>query len=439
MASAGEIFELAATNLLFSEMKEELLRNPVFKMAVDQFDRTAEHLGLSEALRERCKWPTRIATVAVPINRNDGTTEVFYGYRVQHLLSRGPVKGGLRFDPNVAMGEVAALAMWMTWKCALMGLPFGGGKGGICCDPRTMEVDELERLTRRFTQELLPNIGENTDVMAPDMGTNEQVMAWILDTYSTHVGHVEPAIVTGKPVALGGTLGRIEATGHGVAFLVAQAMSRLKIKTDQATAVIQGFGNVGQYAARTLTSYGVKITGVSDITGAIWNSEGIEFKELVKFVKSHGGVKGFPGAEAIDAEAVLIQPCTILIPAALEQAIHAENAGKLQCQILAEGANGPTSTEADRIIEERGDIFVIPDILCNAGGVTVSYFEWVQNLQRYSWSQSEVMSRLETQLRAAFDKVLAYGKRHSLPNRIAALALGIKDTAAIKAQRGLFP
>ncbi len=420
-------------------MKNELIRNPVFRMAAEQFDRTADHLGLSAELRERCKWPTKVVSVAVPFHRDNGETEIFYGHRVQHLLSRGPVKGGLRYHPAVELGEVAALAMWMTWKCALMELPFGGGKGGIACDPRELSTSEMERITRRFTQELLPVIGENTDVMAPDMGTNEQVMAWILDSYSTHVGHLQPAIVTGKPVALGGTLGRIEATGHGVAFLAARAMTRLKIDSNKATAIIQGFGNVGQYAARTLSSYGVKIVGVSDVTGAIWCENGVDVEALREQVGKTGTVIGYPGSKEIDAAEMLIQECTVLVPAAIDMVLTKDNAPNLKCRILAEGANGPTTPEADAIIEARGDIFLIPDILANAGGVTVSYFEWVQNLQRFSWTQSEVMTRLETKMQAAFDRVLNYSKYKKVPHRIAALALGIRDTAEIKKKRGLYP
>ncbi|MFC5050811.1 Glu/Leu/Phe/Val dehydrogenase [Rubritalea spongiae] len=420
-------------------MKEQLLANPVFRMAADQFDRTADFLNLSVEIRKRCKWPMRLLTVSIPIKLDNGETEVFYGYRVQHQLSRGPVKGGLRFHPNVELGEVAALAMWMNWKCALMELPFGGGKGGVACDPRSMSQAELENLTRRYTSEMLPFIGPETDVMAPDMGTNEQTMSWMLDVYSTHAGHMVPGIVTGKPVKLMGSEGRTAATGHGVAFLAARALTKCKIKHETATAVIQGFGNVGYHAALTLERFGVKITGISDVTGAIFSVEGINIRKLAEHVEQTGGVRNYAGAAPIDPEVLLVQECDVLIPAALERVITEKNAAHLKCRVLAEAANGPTTTKADQIIEERGDIFLIPDILCNAGGVTCSYFEWVQNLQRFQWSEQEVLTKLDTKMAKAFDRVIAFSKYNKLPHRVAALALGIKEVADVKEQRGLFP
>lgn len=420
-------------------MKKNLLNNKVFHMAAEQFDRTADFLGLDQAVRERCKWPKRLITVTVPIQRDNGKTEVFFGYRVQHHLSRGPVKGGLRFHPNVNLGEVAALAMWMNWKCALMDLPYGGGKGGVACDPRKMSLREQESVTRRFTTEILPFIGPETDVMAPDMGTNSQTMAWITDVYSTHAGHLVPDIVTGKPVALQGSEGRDRATGHGVAFLVTRAFDKLGIQEKGATAVIQGFGNVGYHAAKTLYGYGVKITGVADVTGSLWNEQGIDIDQLAEYVKETRGVKGFPGAEEIDPEEMLIQPCTALVPAALERVINDKNAAQLQCRVIAEGANGPTTPKADAILESRKDIFLIPDILCNAGGVTVSYFEWVQNLQRYQWTEEEVLTKLETKLETAFEKVMLFSEQNNTPHRVSALALGISEVASTKSIRGLFP
>lgn len=420
-------------------MKNELLENDIFHMAASQFDRTADFLGLNQSVRERCKWPKRLLTVSVPIQRDNGETEVFFGYRVQHHLSRGPVKGGLRYHPDVTLGEVAALAMWMNWKCALMGLPFGGGKGGVACNPRTMSIREQENLTRRLTDELLPFIGPEIDVMAPDMGTNEQTMAWITDVYSTHAGHYVPGIVTGKPVAIQGSEGRTQATGHGVAFLVTRAFAKLNIKDQNATAIIQGFGNVGSHAALALSRYGVKITGVSDITGAIWNEQGINIKELIPFANKTRGVTGFPEAEPIDPDEMLLQPCDTLIPAALERVINDKNAAQLQCRVLAEAANGPTTPLADTIIEQRDDIFVIPDVLCNAGGVTVSYFEWVQNLQRYQWSEQEILTKLETKLEKSFENIINFAKRNQTSHRVAALSLGIQEVATAKAVRGLFP
>ena len=420
-------------------MKEQLLANPVFRMAADQFDRSANFLDLSDDVRERCKWPKRLLTVSIPVKKDNGETEVFFGYRVQHQLTRGPVKGGLRFHPNVELAEVAALAMWMNWKCALMGLPFGGGKGGVACDPRNMSESEMENLTRRYTAEMLPFIGPETDVMAPDMGTNEQVMAWMLDVYSSHAGHLVPGIVTGKPVNLQGSEGRTAATGHGVAFLATRALTRCRIKHEKATAIIQGFGNVGYHAAMTLSRFEVKVIGISDVTGAVYDPDGIDVRALAEYAAANQGVKGYAGAAAIDPDEMLLQPCSVLVPAALERVINSENAGKLQCRVLAEAANGPTTTEADRILEERGDIFLVPDILCNAGGVTVSYFEWVQNLQRFQWAEQEVLSKLDTMMAKAFDRVIAFATANDLPHRVAALSLGIKEVADVKKQRGLFP
>lgn len=420
-------------------MKEQLLSNPVFGMAARQFDRSADYLDLSADVRERCKWPKRLITVTIPIRRDSGETEVFFGFRVQHHLSRGPVKGGLRFHPNVELGEVAALAMWMNWKCALMGLPFGGGKGGVTCDPRSMSGGELENVTRRYTSEMLPFIGPETDVMAPDMGTNAQTMAWMTDVYSTYAGHFVPGIVTGKPVNLQGSEGREAATGHGVAFLATRALTKVKIKHEKATAIVQGFGNVGSYAALTLSRFGVTVIGISDVTGAVFNEAGLNIELLIEHVAKTGGVVGFSEADPIDPQLMLEQKCDVLVPAALERVITEENAPKLKCRVLAEAANGPTTTAADTIIEARGDIFLVPDILCNAGGVTVSYFEWVQNLQRFQWSEQEVLTKLDTMLAKAFDRVIWFAETRELSNRVAALSLGIKEVAEVKQQRGLFP
>ena len=420
-------------------MQDILLEDPVFAMAASQFDRVADFLDLGEDIRERCKWPKRVISVSVPVKMDDGTTKVFPAYRVQHHLSRGPVKGGLRYHPHVKMGEVAALAMWMNWKCALLGLPFGGGKGGIACDPRSMSLGEKERLTRRFTTEMIPFIGPQIDVMAPDVGTDAQTMAWMVDTYSTHLGHLEPGIVTGKPVNLQGSEGRTEATGHGVAFLAAQALEKLGIMTGGATAVVQGFGNVGSFAAKVLHGYGVCILAVSDVSGAVCNDTGLDIFALEKHVAATGGVAGFEGGSACDPAAMLIMECDVLIPAALERVITKDNAADLRCKILAEAANGPTTPEADAIIEARGDIFLIPDILCNAGGVTVSYFEWVQSLQHFFWGGREVIEKLEGMLADAFRKVVQFGDEHDVPMRVAALGLGISEVARTKQTRGLFP
>lgn len=420
-------------------MRQELLQNPVFSMAAAQFDRVADFLDLSEELRERCKWPKRLISVTMPVKLDSGKVQVFFGHRVQHHLTRGPVKGGLRYHPAVDLGEVAALAMWMNWKCALMDLPYGGGKGGITCDPRGMSIGELERLTRRFTMEILPFIGPEVDVMAPDMGTNEQTMAWITDTYSTHAGHLVPSIVTGKPLSLQGSAGRTQATGHGVAFLASSALHKLGMAVEGAKAIVQGFGNVGSHTVYTLANYGVKIVGVSDVQGAIWNDNGLDTFALRDHVAATGSVVGFVGAEPIDPEQLLCQPCDVLAPCALDRVVNGGNAAKLRCRILAEGANGPTTPEADAILDQRGDIFVIPDILCNAGGVTVSYFEWVQNFQHYQWSEKEVLSRLETMLQKTFEKVTAFAARQGVSERVAAQSIAIKTVADAKAQRGMFP
>lgn len=420
-------------------MKEILLANETFAMAANQFDRTADFLGLSKDVKERCKWPKRMLSFSLPVRMDNGEVKMFFGHRVQHHLSRGPVKGGIRYHHSVELGEVAALAMWMNWKCALMRLPYGGGKGGIACDPRSMSLGEKERLTRRFAQELLPFIGEEVDVPAPDVGTDAQTMAWIVDTASTQAGRFTPGVVTGKPIELQGSQGRTKATGHGVAFCATRALSQLGINCQGATAVIQGFGNVGSYAAETLQRDGVKVQGISDVTGAIWNAKGLDIHALRQFVAETGGVMGFPESEAIDPDEMMCREVDILAPCAMERAIGKSLAEKLRCRIIAEGANGPTTPEADRIIEERGDIFLIPDVMCNAGGVTVSYFEWVQNLQRFSWTEQEVITKLETLLASTFDRLMAFAEDKKCGNRVAALALGIKEVSDVKRTRGLYP
>lgn len=420
-------------------MQETLLASPVFHMAAAQFDRAADFLELRQDIRERCKWPKRIITVSIPIKLDSGELKVFFGHRVQHHFSRGPVKGGLRYHPSVDIGEVAALATWMTWKCALTGLPFGGGKGGIACDPKAMSSGELERMTRRFTQEMTPFIGPQIDVMAPDVGTNERIMAWITDTYSMQVGQFEPSIVTGKPLGLHGSAGRKEATGHGVAFLAMLALEKLEIPLNGSTAVIQGFGNVGSYAARNLAASGVKVIAVGDALGAIYNANGLDIKALMEFAEAHQTVVGFPEAEPLPAEELLTLACDMLIPAAMERVITKDNAAQLRCKVLAEGANGPTTMSADAILEERGDTFVIPDILCNSGGVIVSYFEWVQSSQYITWTQKEVIQKLETMLAASFREVMNFSKYRKVPHRVAATAIGVQRVAETKELRGLYP
>jgi len=416
-----------------------LYASDVFIMACRQFDKAADAINLPEDIRDRTKYPRRCMAMALPIRRDDGSVTVFEGYRVQHNLATGPAKGGIRFHQNVCIGEVAALAMWMSWKCSLVGLPFGGAKGGVIVDPSKLSVTELEHLSRRYMQELIPFIGPQVDIPAPDMGTNEQVMAWMMDTYSNHSGHVEPGIVTGKPISVGGSQGRREATGAGVAYLAVKYMQDLGIAPGQATAVIQGFGNVGSETALALQNYGVKIIGISDYTCGIHNERGINIAKALEYVRYNKVLKDFDGGQEVSNEELLTLPCTVLAPCALERVITPEIAPKLRCRILAEGANGPTTNKADTIIEERGDIELIPDVLCNSGGVIVSYFEWIQNLQSYYWTREEVLTKLFAMLDRAKDAVEYQKRKYKFGRRLAALTLGIARVAEAKQKRGLFP
>jgi glutamate dehydrogenase (NAD(P)+) len=417
----------------------EIYDRPIFQMACKQFDLVADYLEIPESERDRLKYPKRSLSVALPIRRDDGSIQVLTGYRVQHHLTLGPTKGGLRYHPDVTLGEVAALSMWMSWKCALTGLPYGGAKGGIACDPGKMSKDELERLTRRYTQEMIPFIGPQIDVMAPDLGTNEQVMAWIMDTYSMHMGYSVPSIVTGKPVGLGGSLGRREATGRGVGYLVNRATDTIGMDISKATGAVQGFGNVGSVAALSLARYGVRILAITDAFGGVYNSNGLNLWGLEKHAAQNKTVAGFPEAEPITNEQLLVLPVDILVPAALERQISKTNAGKIKCRILAEAANGPTTPEADAILKERDEIFVLPDVLCNAGGVIVSYFEWVQDLQSFFWSETEVVDKLFRILETAYTQTVNLSRKQKLPMRMAALSLGIKRVQDAKRIRGLFP
>ena len=408
-------------------------------MACQQFDLVADYLQIPDNERGRLKYPKRSMSVVLPIHHDDGSVKVYTGYRVQHHLALGPTKGGLRYHPDVTLGEVAALAMWMSWKCALTGLPYGGAKGGIECDPHAMSIQELERLTRRYTQEMIPFIGPHMDVMAPDLGTNEQVMAWMMDTYSVHMGHTVPSIVTGKPVGVGGSVGRREATGRGVGYLVNRAMDAIHLDAAKATAVVQGYGNVGSIAALSMAKYGVRVIAISDVKGGIYNPKGIDLWKLNHHIQRNKSVVGFPEAQSITNQQLLVTPCDILVPAALERQITEANAGQIQCRILAEAANGPTTTEADKILEQRPEIFVIPDILCNAGGVIVSYFEWVQDLQSFFWTETEVVDKLFRILEGAYTQVLNLSRKQKIPMRLAALSLGVKRVQEAKQVRGLFP
>ncbi|MFM2278514.1 MAG: hypothetical protein RLZZ444_745, partial [Pseudomonadota bacterium] len=370
----------------------------------------------------------------------DGTVAVFEGYRVQHHLTLGPTKGGTRFAPSVDIGEVAALAIWMSWKCALAGLPYGGAKGGVTVDPYKLSRRELEGLSRRYMQEMIPFVGPHIDVMAPDMGTNEQVMAWFMDTYSMYQGRTVNEIVTGKPVSSGGTEGRREATGLGVAHLIARALERLNMPAAGSTAIIQGFGNVGSFAAIELARQGVSIIGVSDHTACYFDRKGLNVDKLVGHMAAHGSLAGFSTEALFDANELLVQPCDILVPAAIERVIDEKVAPRLQCRILAEAANGPTTPEADTVLlSRRKEIFIIPDILCNSGGVIVSYFEWVQDLQQLFWGRHEVITRLRGLLDDAFERVMARVDKDDVSHRVAAMAIGVDKVAKAKAMRGLFP
>jgi glutamate dehydrogenase (NAD(P)+) len=416
-----------------------LYESDVFRMACRQFDQAADAISLSEAIRDRTKYPRRCLAVALPVRHDDGLVVVYEGYRVQHQLSTGPSKGGIRFHQDVTLGEVAALAMWMSWKCSLVGLPYGGAKGGVIVNPLTLSEGELERLSRRYMQEMIPFVSPRVDIPAPDLGTNERIMGWMMDTYSNHVGYHEPACVTGKPIVLGGSEGRREATGHGVAHLVKSYLNDLNLPLAQATVAIQGFGNVGSETALALAEMGAKIIALSDHTAAFYNPQGINVRSAHAYVQSNRVLRDFPGGEAITNAGLLELPCTVLVPAAVERVITETNAPKLRCRILAEAANGPTTNEADRVLEQRDDIEVIPDVLCNAGGVIVSYFEWLQNLQHFYWSREEVLAKLVVVLDRAQASVEYQKRKLKFSRRLAALTLGIQRVANAKHQRGLFP
>lgn len=412
-------------------------RSPASEMAVAQFDIAAQRLKLDKNVAGRLRRPDRALIVSVPTRMDDGTVRVFTGYRVQHNDVLGPFKGGVRYHPDVNLGEVSALAMWMTWKCSLVGLPLGGGKGGISCDPLGLSRNELQGMTRRYTAEILNFIGPEVDVPAPDMGTNEQVMAWMMDTYSQHKGFAVPGVVTGKPVAIGGTLGRREATGRGVVYTIIEAAKYLGIDLAHCTAAVQGFGNVGSVVAKELASLGLKVIAVSDRTGGFYDEKGLAVERFLEYAAKKTELGGCPYGGRISNADLLELKCDILVPAALGMQITGENAGRLKCRILAEGANGPTTLEADRIIKER-EIFVIPDVLANAGGVIVSYFEWVQDLQNFFWTEDEVNKRLREILTRAFAEVLKMSRTEKVDMRLAALMIGIERVARAMLWRGLY-
>ncbi|MBX9687819.1 MAG: Glu/Leu/Phe/Val dehydrogenase [Candidatus Obscuribacterales bacterium] len=403
-----------------------------------QLDEIALEMGLDPELHERLRYPKRSLIVTVPVRMDDGSIKTFTGYRVHHDVTLGPAKGGIRFHPEVNLGEVSALATLMTWKCALMGLPYGGAKGGIRCMPWHLSAAEKERMTRRYTSEIINIIGPDKDIPAPDMYTNEQTMAWIMDTYSINVGHSVPSVVTGKPISIGGSLGRHEATGRGVAYCVKRAVDFVGLKSKSPSVVVQGFGNVGSIAARLLHESGYKIIAVSDVYGGVYNKDGLDIPRLQAYLSEMGKVSGFANSEDLSNHELLELPCDVLIPAALGNQITSANASKLKCKIVVEGANGPTSPEADLYLHEH-DILVVPDILANAGGVTVSYFEWVQGLMHLFWSEDEVNQKLEQIMGRACDQVFDMTRKTGLRPRMSALRIGIGRLAEAKKLRGLYP
>ena len=415
------------------------LDTPTFRLAVAQFDQAAETMDLDHNLRERLKLPQRSLIVSLPVRMDDGRVEVYTGYRVQHDSSRGPSKGGIRYHPDVNLGEVAALAMWMTWKCALADLPYGGAKGGVAINPKQFSTPELQRLTRRYAAEIFPLIGPDKDVPAPDVGTDAQVMAWIMDTYSQQVGYSVPGVVTGKPLSIGGSLGREEATGRGVVCVTLEALRHLKLDIQNTTVAIQGFGNVGAHTARIMQECGARVIAVSDVQGGIFNSKGLDIPELLTRYKTAGqSLRDTKLGDWLSNDELLQLDCSVLVPAALSEQITEHNAAKLRCQILAEGANGPTTLEADRILQDRG-IFIIPDILANSGGVIVSYFEWVQDVQRFFWKATDIQERLQDILIAAFHRTLQFSVSKRTSMRMAALISGIDKVAQAHLHRGLYP
>jgi glutamate dehydrogenase (NAD(P)+) len=412
--------------------------NETFLMAQRQLDEVAERMNLDVGIHERLRYPRKALIVSVPIKLDNGHTKVFSGYRVQHDQTLGPTKGGIRFHHEVNLGEVAALAMWMTWKCSLLNLPYGGAKGGVCCFPEEMSLGELERLARRYTTEILTIIGPERDIPAPDMYTNEQTMAWIMDTYSNFAGYAVPGVVTGKPVNVGGSLGRTEATGRGVAYCVTRALERLNIGVKEPTAAVQGFGNVGSVTAKYLHQSGIKVVAVTDAHGGIYNPNGIDIPKLMAFAKERGTIAGFEPGDKLDNKELLALPVDILVPAALANVITEENADQVKCKILAEGANGPVSPEGDKILQQNG-VFIIPGILANSGGVVVSYFEWVQDIQHLFWSEEEVCGKLYTLMGRAFDEVLEKTIQENVSTRMAAMMIGVGRVADAKRLRGLYP
>jgi len=415
------------------EIKEE---NP-FESMMSRFDRAAQLLDLDPDLYAVLRVPNRELKVYIPTKMDSGRIQVFEGFRVQHNFARGPAKGGIRYAPDVNIDEVRALAAWMTWKCAVVNVPFGGAKGGIICDPQQMSMGELERMTRRYAAELLDFIGPEKDVPAPDMNTNEQTMAWIMDTYSMHARHTVNAVVTGKPVDLGGSAGRREATGRGILFVVNEAIKRFKMTPSETRVVVQGSGNVGGIGAQLLHETGYKVVAISDIHGGIYNPNGIDIPEALRYLWTTRSFEGYEGVEFVNNQELLELPCDVLVPAATENQITSQNADRLKCKVLAEGANGPTTAGADEILHEKG-IFVVPDILANAGGVTVSYFEWVQDRMGYFWREDVVNERLQDKMVASFNDLCRYAEAHKVDTRTAAYMLAIDRVAYDTRMRGIY-
>ncbi|MGD0716300.1 MAG: Glu/Leu/Phe/Val dehydrogenase [Gaiellaceae bacterium] len=412
--------------------------SPLFLMARAQFEQALPYADVSPMVAERLSFPERAVIMSVPLRRDDGTWEIFPGYRVQHSSVLGPTKGGIRYDPAVSLGECAALASWMTWKCALLRLPYGGAKGGIRCDTRTLSAAEVQRLTRRFTSELVEQIGPKSDIPAPDMATNEQTMAWMMDTYSMQKGHAVPEVVTGKPISIGGSVFRHEATGAGVVMSAERACELLGRSLDEQRCVVQGFGNVGGIAASELHERGATVLGVSDISGGLHSEYGLDIPELHEYAAEHGSLEGYDRCERITNEELLELPCDILFVAAREDQLTDANAARVSTRLIVEGANGPTTLEADAILAERG-IPVVPDILANAGGVTVSYFEWVQDLGRLFWDREEIRSRLADKMIDAFDRVWSVAEEKQITMRQAAMVAAIREVAGALEARGIYP
>ncbi len=413
------------------------IMNP-YEVAVAQFDEAAERLGLSQSMRAILRKPKRELIVNFPVRMDNDDVEMFTGYRVQHNINRGPAKGGIRFSPYVSLDEVRALAMWMTWKCAVVGIPFGGAKGGVLCDPHKMSRSELERMTRRYATEISIIMGPNSDIPAPDMNTNPQVMAWIMDTFSMHQGYSVPAVITGKPLAIGGSEGRLEATARGVQVVTREALKDLNMLPDRCSVVIQGFGNVGSVTARLLAEMGCKIVGLSDIKGGVYNPAGIDVHMALRYSKEHGNLAGLPGTELVTNDELMELSCDILIPAALENQLTGRNAARVKAHLVVEAANGPTTPDAEAILYDNG-VTIVPDILANAGGVTVSYFEWVQDLQRFFWAEHEINDRLETIMTRSYYAIRHKAREQQTNLRMGAYLLAVARVAEATELRGVYP